>query len=196
MAYQPFASASELAVRLGVEFTSDQTAQANALLDDASNIIRSYVGQAINYVADDTVELLGVEEPYLNLPETPVISVSAVSVDGTALTTDEYSLVGNRLYRSSGWGDGVDDLVSVTYTHGHDEIPGLIVAITLQVAGRVYNNPTGVKSTSLGDYSVSYSAGADGPGIALTDAEMKVLDKFRPRKRKSTSVRLQREWDY
>lgn len=61
----------------------------------------------------------------LFLGRKPVVAVTAVTEDGTALTSDEWDLDGQQLYRASGdartyWGIGE---TAVTYSAGYSTVP-------------------------------------------------------------------------
>ena len=56
-------------------------------------------------------------------------------------------------------------------------VPSVIEAITLAVAYRAYQNPTGASQTSLGDASVSYAREGSGGAVYLTRDERKAVRK-------------------
>lgn len=155
-----FATADELATRLGVTFTVDQEAQADLLLAGASAYIRGLVGQYIGLVAADVVTLVAPRGRWLVLPEGPVVSVASVEVDGEAVT--DFQRMGRRLYLADGWADGceLDEFifVEVTYSHGFttaDEL-ALVKDATLVMAAASTSNPGNVRSEAIDDYRVEF----------------------------------------
>lgn len=171
-----FATASDLATYLNKsDMTAGEVDQANMLLDIATGAIQREVGQTIEYVAADVAVLRGNYGSVLVLPERPVLSVSAVSINGTSLTvsTDYVWDGATSLYRGRRffnnqyqeewfkdrtnlhWG-GEDAQVSVTYTHGFAELPPDVIGVCLDLAARAVNSPAGIKAETLGSYSVTY----------------------------------------
>lgn len=169
------ASLTDLDVR-GVDITD--SAKAQAMLDAASSAIREAAGTAIT-LTTSTITVPGGCEEYLTLPGT-VRSVASVTVDGTALTVDDdYTIVGNQLWRFGGWLSRLTTetsffvpadryrptLVTVTYTHGLDTAPADIVDLCcdLATAGMLSSGPADprVSSESVDDYRVSFTTGPE-----------------------------------
>src|SRR3954465_7731993 len=77
-------------------------APATLLLEGAASLVQEAAGgQRITLVVDDsTGPLIGSTDSFFQLPQIPVVSVSAVDVDGTAVAagTEGYKLIGNRLW--------------------------------------------------------------------------------------------------
>lgn len=174
-----FATAPELASYLGVTFTAEERSRADDLLEQASAAIQNYTGQRLEYVEDDEVTLYAQGEGRLFLPELPVVEVSSVEVDGTALTSTQFSWeTGGALSRGTTlWGSAATfppvDVV-VTYSHGYETIPSDIRLACMQLAATGFRGTEGVSSESIGTYAVSYS---DAEG---TDEEaLKLLDRYR-----------------
>ena len=80
-----FATEAELEAYTG---TSVATDRATILLDTATGAIRAYTNQTLSRVTNDGVVLPGNYTGVLELPERPVISVGAVTIDGTTVTVD------------------------------------------------------------------------------------------------------------
>lgn len=134
-----FADVDDLAVLLGETFDATRSAQAELALEMASTAIRAWTRQTIDLVEDDTIVFAGVWDTDLTLPERPVIEVTEVTVDGTAVT--DWELVGWSLRREwGGWG-GPAVLISVTYTHGYESVPAWARSVCLQAAARFVINP-------------------------------------------------------
>jgi hypothetical protein len=193
------ATVADLAAMLGRTFTPTQEAQAQALIEQASAVVRAYLRQDITR-ATSTVELpMRRADPVpsryggvISLPQRPVEDVTAVSINGTA--TSDWWLDGSEiLVRSWTWAHPPAahqaPRVTVTYTHGYEEVPGDITAIVLQAANRAIVNPAQVRSETVGGESVTYLMpnGGEALGVLLSGLEKKALTRYR---RTSGTVRL------
>ncbi|MEX3101252.1 MULTISPECIES: hypothetical protein [unclassified Streptomyces] len=193
------ATVADLAALLGRSFTPEQELQAQALLDQASSIVRAYVRQDITRATTTNVFTMRRSDPLrhgcagvVTLPQRPVESVEAVSVDGVA-TADWWQDGNDLLLRAWSWSRPPaahrPPQVTVTYTHGWDPVPGDIQAIVAQATNRVIVNPSGIRSETVGGESVTYLIPAVGEylGVLLSRTEQRVLDRYR---RTAGSVRL------
>lgn len=191
MPLPPLATVADLATLLGRTFTPEQELQAQALLDQASSVVRSYVRQDITRaMTTDTFTMRRVD-PVLHrcagavtLPQRPVVDIDTVKVNDV-VTSDWWQDGNDLLLRSGAWdwppAANRAPQVTVTYTHGYDEVPGDIKAIVLQAANRVIVNPSGIRSETVGGESVTYLIPAVGEylGVLLSRTEQKVLDRYR-----------------
>lgn len=64
------------------------------------------------------------------------------------------------------WVDGEDSGAALA-----DDLPDIVVTITLAVAGRAYRNPAGTTQAAVGDVSVSFGTQPGGGSIFLTREE-------------------------
>lgn len=193
------ASVADLAVMLGRTLTPAQEAQAQALLDQASSVVRAYVRLDISRATTTDVFTMRRADPLrhgcggvVTLPQRPVVAVTAVEVDGAAV--QDWWLEGDQLLvRAWSWAQPPavhqPPQVDVTYTHGWDPVPGDLAAIVLQAANRVIVNPSGIRSETVGGISTTYLIPATGEnlGVLLSRTEMRVLDRYR---RTAASVRV------
>jgi hypothetical protein len=154
---------------IGTSVDGTESAAIEFELDAASDDIRKYCHQTFDLVTDDAITLHGTGRRTLILPELPAVAVSAVSVNGTALTTDEWELDSpdngilirtsdNRCLRP-GWACGVHN-VAVTYTHGYATIPSGLkrAALTLVKERReMAVRSAGIRSETIGSYSYTLS---------------------------------------
>lgn len=187
-------------LQLAIETPTQQAAAALALTW-ATAAIKNYCNQEIELVEDDEIILdVPAGRRKLFLPELPVIEVSAVVEDEEALTvTDDYKLGQHGILHRVGrcWAEGIQ-IVTVTYTHGREEIPDDIVAVCTRAAARAYQaglkaadaeGVPGISSKSLGDFSVSFNAegnviageavlGASAARLLLM-SEKEILDRYR-----------------
>lgn len=152
------ATPTELAGKLQRDVDTYSATQA---LEQATGCIQDVLGQRVLQVLDDVVEFDGGER-VLWLPQRPVLSVGAVATldcIGTA-----YAPVLNVDYRIRsrktrliwmGFGRVWPEQVTVTYSHGYaaDAIPQAIRRQCLAIAANLYNNPTRLKSQTVGGVS-------------------------------------------
>ncbi|MFI9244149.1 hypothetical protein ACIGXF_16525 [Streptomyces sp. NPDC053086] len=193
------ATVADLATLLGRTFTPEQEQQAQALLDQASSVIRAYVRQDITQATTTDTFTMRRADPVqhrcsglVTLPQRPVIDIAEVKVNGTD-TSDWWQDGNDLLVRRWTWDRPPaahrPPQVTVTYTHGWDPVPGDIQAIVMQAANRVIVNPSGIRSESVGGESVTYLIPAVGEylGVLLSKTEQRVLDRYR---RTAGSVQL------
>lgn len=191
MVLPPLASVADLAAMLGRTFPPEQEAQAQALLDQASSIVRAYLRQDITRATTTDTFTMRRSDPTLHrcggvvtLPQRPVVDIASVSIDGTA-TVDWWQDGNDLLFRSWTWASPPAahraPQVEVMYTHGWDPVPGDITAIVMQAANRVIVNPGGIRSETVGGESVTYLVPSTGEilGVLLSRTEMRVLDRYR-----------------
>lgn len=189
---------ADLAAVLGRTFSAAEEAQAQALLDQASSVVRAYVRQDITQATTtDTFTMRRPDLPYgcggeVMLPQRPLQQVTRVEVD--SVLTEDWWLDGDRLLLRTGtwaWPPDVHQppQVEVTYTHGWDPVPGDIAAIVMQAANRSLVNPSQVRSETVGGESTTYLIPTTGEalGVLLSRTEMRVLDRYR---RTAGSVRV------
>lgn len=194
-----FATNADLATRLGVTLTSEMETRADALLADASDVIRDEVGQQITETTE-TITIPGTTDERILLPQRPVISVASVTLDGTELGEGtDWFLEGNEIVRMpSSITLGVDTIINsefsfplgtgfgweeqtltITYTHGYATVPGKVKAICLEMVVRVWVNPGSVAREAIGDTSTVYDNMRFSPsGLLPTDDEKKQLKRL------------------
>lgn len=176
-----FATLDDLNAVLGE--TIDET-RGELALDLASGAIRSWTRQTLDLVEDDTLTVPGSWDTNLTLPERPVVDITSVTVDAEELEADSWRLDGDALYRLSRWG-GPDVTVEVVYTHGYEIIPDDIRGFCLRLAARWLTNPQGLRTESIGTYSVGF--GGDITGALVAESEWRELGRYRIR---AAAVRL------
>lgn len=185
-----FASVSEMETLLRRTFSPPETAAANLILAGVTGAIQRAARQQIQLVTDDTVELRGVWNQDLKLPQRPVLDVSAVTLRDPAGIS--LALISTRDYVWNRFGDlqrigfiariprpiegywgGPAATVTVTYTHGFATIPDDIQAICLNAAARAFYAP---ESSIATDGSGGFTAGRTTVGY-LTADEQKELKR-------------------
>lgn len=127
--YEPTLAEFKAHIRLT---TSDMDADLTLKLLAAIRAAEHYIGAVI---AQSGFVYTGPYAKTLTL-ESPVISVTGVEVDGVALTTDEWSLAGDKLTVQV---EGTS--MEVTYTAGMTVVDPDIKAAVLLHAAALFNNP-------------------------------------------------------
>jgi hypothetical protein len=171
------ATASQLASKLQMDL---DTSTAQLALDSGSGFVRAIARQQFNFVSQETVVLRG-NERVLTLPQRPLVvdagpnlltvielgefgGVTVVMVEDR-----DYSRVGNELTRGYPWWWNTGQRlmgypryrplgvwaprVQVTYSHGYTTIPDDVVGVVLDAAAVLYDNPTGLRSFTIDDYT-------------------------------------------
>lgn len=170
------AEAFDVSDLLGAEFSVEQAARAERLLDMAAGIIAAQV-PGLAFVALDSTDLLdGVESTTLTLPHRPVTSVAEVTIDGEVFV--DYAITARgELIRSDGglWGcrDTVISVHAVYGPTGRDV--GFVAADMVRNA---WVNPGGLTSETVGQRSAAFDAEAR--GMVVTSAHRRILSRYRP----------------
>lgn len=175
-------TADELADYLGRALDTDRATLARDLatglvLDVTGPLEQSTVTVVLPIEVDDAGYRC------VRLPSSVVTAVSAVVVDGVTLTaTDDWEWLRPqplvRLYSYAWTSDARHQVATVTATIGYasGKVPPVAKAVALSAAARAYDNPTGARSESIDDYSVTRAGSdADLAGLTLTDAERAAL---------------------
>lgn len=171
------ATDAQLASRLQMDV---DTASAILAVNGASGLVRAISGQYFEFVSQETVELTGGERT-LRLPQRPLVvdgsnplTVTELGefggIDVPMVENRDYRRVGNVLTRGyPWWWNNTQRLmgyprfrplgvwapkVRVTYSHGYvGTIPDDVVALVLDVAVVLYDNPTMLRQFTIDDYS-------------------------------------------
>lgn len=179
------ATRADLEARLGRALAGTEATRADALLDDASAIVRAYTGQTIDAVADDTVRLKA-RRGRIRLPQRPVTAVTAVA-DVDANDVAFYwpglgEIVALGVNRSGDTPSNTYDVFDVTYSHGYPDVPDVIVGIVCQVVARALTvdpDSTGYQGETIEGYSYTVGAAAAQGAAGLLAGEREVLNLFR-----------------
>jgi hypothetical protein len=159
-----YATASELASYLQKDL---DTSTANLVLTLASTMFER---EADTVFAPTTTtwtwEVNG--WPILELPFKPVTAVSAVRVNGVAISG--WALRVNTLYRAAGFGYPYmwpPDQIQVDLTYGYASAPDDVKAAVLEMAAQAYDVPvSALASEQIDDYAARYVTA--GGGLQLT----------------------------
>ncbi len=180
-----FATASQLATRLGRQFTSAETSQASALLEDATSYLQAEIGQLIE--AGSMTVTLDIDPTCkrARLPQWPVVSVTSVQLNGITIT--DFEVKDGHVCRARGFPATVGNqfaTLTVEYAYGCADIPAELVTYTLVLAAGVIAqvarsgslSAAGVQSERIDDYAVNYE-----PGTAAFELPERVLKNLRAR---------------
>lgn len=167
------AIASDVADRLGRDLTAEETTRVTALLADASAAIRHHARQEFTQ-SQTTVWVNSCNGRY-RLPQKPVVSVDAVvDADDNAVaftwTHGQYLVIPNRT-----------GPLQITYTHGYDEIPDVLIAVTCQMVLRALGvDPTTTATTqeTVGPFSRTIGSAAAAGGSGLLPSEKAIVESF------------------
>lgn len=144
----------------------------------ASSRIRTYTRQQVT-VGTSTALLPG-PGPWL-MPQRPVRAVTAlVDRDGQPVA---YRLAGQLLHAAG------EDL-TVTFDHGYLLVPDGLQEVCAQIADRLATQPKalaeGVQQETVGGITRGFGSWAAGAVAELTPGERAVIDRFFPRRPRST----------
>lgn len=153
----PLATAPELASYLQQDLDAST---ANLALTTASGLFEreantKFASTAATWVVE------GCGQTVLAIPHYPLISITQVRVDSAVISSTDYSLVGQNLYRLAGWGGRLwhPQKVEVDLTYGYTSVPDEVKLAALDIAAGLYQNPTSAVSEQIDDYTVRYEAG-------------------------------------
>lgn len=143
-----------------------------ARLSAASALIRAYCGWHVAPMIKETFTLDGSGSDTLMLRSLQLTDVESVVENGAAVDGFEWSQAG-FLRRSGRWTNRLRG-ITVTVTHGYEDVPAEITQVCCQVAARAIASPTGARTESAGGLSVTYAV----PG-GLLELERVVLGRYR-----------------
>ena len=154
-------TADDLADYLGETNTDAFETKANIIIPAAQGSVQRYCNLVqLEEIEDDVITMAGSYSAAITLPRGPVSSVSAITIDGFAVS--DWDLVEDTLIRTGmddqissinrprglHWG-GPDVIVAVTYTHGLSTPPPEVLGVIYDIATRAWANPVGVRSQSI-----------------------------------------------
>lgn len=193
------ASAADLEARLGRDLSAAEAARAEALLGDASALVRSYTRQTFTLVEDDAA-VLRAQGGEVRLPQRPVTDVATVVAVGGSVAVPDVTISdwvwdGLDLIRVGDgscvinlpevwWDDedGYPGTYRVTYSHGYASAPADVVRVVCGIVLRTLTAPTmagGVTSETVGPYSYRLDQPGTGLSVSLTQADKTDLDGYR-----------------
>jgi hypothetical protein len=191
------ASKADLIARLGRDITCDEEGRLDALLADASAMVRAYTGQDFAETADDEL-VIRAQGSTIRLPQRPVTGVSRVQAIGVAGTPD-ITLVdwvfdgidqirlgeGNFVINLPAiwWDDdGFPGTYRVVYSHGYAAVPADVVAVTCGMVLRTLTSPAmagGITSETIGPYSYRVETPGQGLSVTMGQTDREALKRYR-----------------
>jgi hypothetical protein len=164
------ASSSDLSAR-GVDISN--TALVSTMLGVASALVRE-AAQSPILSATVTVSWWVTDEwsTFETIPVRPVQSVSAVTLDGVAVT--DHKVIHNDLWRATGWADFEPVEIEATVTVGLPVVPESIKQLVCDLAilgmGTATEGATDprVVAERIDDYSVTFSDAGSAVASAMT----------------------------
>ncbi len=169
------ATVADVEARLGRELTVEENTQATAWLEDASAL---FVQRSIQQfeVGESTVRVFP-RRGIVRLIQRPVIAVTNV-VD---INDNPVSFTWDGFQSLFEVGTGLP--LKVTYEHGSDTIPEVVVGVVAGMVARRLSTAgdavSGVTQQTVGPFSQSYATWAVGGQIMLSPAEAAVADSYR-----------------
>lgn len=190
----PFIDRDDLGARIGRDLSDDDGAQI--AVDSACAIVRTITEQDFNQNAADLVRLDGTGTDTVLLPQLPVSEVTGVSVNGAALTTDDFTFTEQgHLIRTAGtatwtswssngcppayWPEGRQN-VEVTYKHGYSvsssrsDVPADVRSVALAIASRLITQGDALSET-IGQSTQRYAVASS----ELSENELRILRKYK-----------------
>lgn len=179
MAFTTVAEFAKYLRRAAFEVGSDEEAQAQQALDAAVDTIENEAGQTLES-STDTITLDGKGGRELLVPRWPVTSVTSVTVDGIVLVFGE-----DEDFTWSDYGviERHDDCwpttrrsIGIVYTAGLATIPLDLKRIAWRLAASTWDNPGGLESEKIGDWSGKWTSGM--LSGELSEADKRVISRY------------------
>lgn len=170
-----YATATELAGYLGQDVDTYTANQALTLASGSFSQAAQvwFEPQSVTYTTTGTVGTS------IRLPFRPARSVSAVRINGVAVTG--WTLVKNTLYRAAGFGTACKtppDVVDIDLMHGEDDPTDDVKAAVIETAATAYSQPVGaLLDERIDDYEIRFAA--VGGGVELTGSAQKLAAQYR-----------------
>lgn len=142
-----------------LDLTSEVVAMAHCIA--ATAVIKNYTGMHFDKGHSYTNKVYSGDGRYwLDLGIYPIIAVSSVKIDDTAITNyktpAEHGNADGYLYRSVVWPEGVAN-IKVSFTYGYIEVPQIVKTIASRIAALLKNERLdNVNQERISDYSVSF----------------------------------------
>lgn len=188
------ADLSDVEDRLGRDLTPEESRQADAMLRDASAVIRSYCRR--DFTAGNLVARYRPRGDKVILPQRPITSINLVSavtsfgpteivtalpfwswVGGNEVFIGDQSLVINA--PEFDFDDNV--WIEVDYDYGFTEVPVDIVTVCANLVVRNILTPSGglIDSETIGPYTARYSSVTSAGPLGLGEPDREILNRYR-----------------
>lgn len=172
-----FAAAADLGAKLNRTFAGAEIAWIDGLLADASDHLRSVIGQQV-YPVTTSEYVAYPSGGRVDLPQWPVVAVVSVERDGAAI---EYT------YRPGFIMVAGDEPCDVTFTWGYSEVPPelkrlacvLVSSALLPLEQKLGLTAGGLSSVAIDDFKLAWADAGEQSGMALTKhAEASIRRQF------------------
>lgn len=186
----PLVDLDDLERFLGRTLTGSEALRASDLIDQASATVRLYTRQTISQA--ETTDRITIDSGMGFLPQRPVTAIDSVQTIFTPPVDVAYAWDGDQIIWvpiGSIFAFDVEPFsqrrpvkVDVTYTHGYEQIPADIKAVTLQIVSRALGRKPedgGLVQEAIDGYSYQQGSTAAAGPVGLLDAEKAVLDAYR-----------------
>lgn len=190
------ATPADVEARLGRPLTPTEQARVDAVLADASAMVRSYTRQ--EFVPMTSTEVLRIINGRVRLPQRPVIQVTSVAVIDPWGHSDPWQVPyqwdgldtiqltgGDVLVNAPEWWSEAQasTTAEVVWRHGYETVPDDVVMVVCGMAVRQLLVPQlpGVRSETAGGESVSYADAMMTGTVTLTPDDRAVLNRYRSR---------------
>lgn len=170
---------------LATDLDAYNSGDPQTLIDEATALVRSYCGWHVTPIVADVVTLDASGMATQMLPTLHVVTLTAVTYDGTVLTDEDYEWREIGVLRLKYDGPNISQLckwsvkdrsVVVTMTHGFESAPD-VAGVILALASRAQSAPGGGFVRQVGQVSFQTPSG-DGGGYLL-ESEKAVLDRYK-----------------
>lgn len=199
---EPLASFEDVAVRSPSGLPEDSQPRVNALLADASAVVRNYCKQT--FASQRAVERIRPVGEVIRLPHRPVTAVYSVKVFYQGFSWPFSAYIwdgGEEIYLDVGGAAFINTseavreifafhtpMCDVDYESGYDSVPDDVKGVVATMVARAYVQPLNqLQSENVGPFSYQSSVAAAGGPLALDAASRQVLNTY---KRVITSVEL------
>lgn len=202
----PLATTADIEARLGRPLLPEEEPRVQALLNDASALVRAWTRQEFTLETGDVVTLRPVGT-IVRLPQRPVQNVTGVvAVGGSAVIPDIVLPPGawtwDKLDKVNVWPPFTKWLLSlpetwshgwpsvntyrITYDHGYPEVPPDVVATVCAMVLRTLLSPSmtpGMVAERIGayNYQLQQGVGSAGASVVMTQADRDALARYRRR---------------
>lgn len=202
MSLAPLATSADVEARLGRALTDPESLRVDALLRDASAVVRGRNQTGQDFTRATTTVRRRILDGHVVLPQRPVNSVTSVNRP-TGEPVFRYRWNGESTVYVFLWNPQTDfetpwrpgfDVVDVTYDHGYDDddipdvVTGVVANIVARAMGDLPDNAGLVEENLEGIYSYKRDHGASGP-FTLQEDEIAALRPYGAGAR-SRTVRL------
>ena len=162
------ATPPDLASLLQRDLNTMDPASLTLVLEISTGFVQAAAEQRLVEVVNDQVTVYGDSDRLLRLPERPVMAVTSVTYQGSALTqgtaSGTWRLAHHGIWRDCGWPatdwcapSPVDVVYSHGYPDGHQKLQPARGS-TLSLARTPFINPDGTVREQIDDYAVAYEA--------------------------------------